>query len=323
MPTELRVNGQVREMIRCPRCSADVVDAEVELRCVNSGCGTRFPIVNGIPVLLNEEASVYSISQVLQEDPSLATTQRKAMLLRWLPSLGKNIKAAANYRRFAETLANQSASPRVLIIGGRVLGEGMDWLANESGIELVETDIRLGPRTQIICDAHNIPFADKSFDGVVIQAVLQYAVDPDKCADEIHRVLGNDGIVYVETPFMQQVMDNYDFIRFTHLGQRRLFRRFAELDSGVACGPGMALAWSYLYFLLSFSRSSRVRQLLRMFAIATSFYLKWFDRYLVDKPGAFDAASGYYFMGRKTQSVLSDGELIRLYKGAHPIFLPV
>ncbi len=84
---------------------------------------------------------------------------------------------------------------------------------------------------------------DESFDGVICQAVLEHVLDPYRCVEEIHRVLRPNGLVYAETPFMQQVHGGtHDFTRFTHLGHRRLFRKFAEVDSGVVCGPGMALA---------------------------------------------------------------------------------
>ncbi len=51
---------------------------------------------------------------------------------------------------------------------------------------------------------------------------------------EIHRVLKDDGIVYADTPFMQQVHEGaYDFTRFTLSGHRWLFKNFALLDSTV------------------------------------------------------------------------------------------
>ena len=66
----------------------------------------------------------------------------------------------------------------------------------------------------------------------------------------MYRVLKYDGLVYAETPFMQQVhMGKYDFHRFTHLGHRRLFRDFSQIESGVMCGLGMALACGYYYFI--------------------------------------------------------------------------
>ena len=196
------------------------------------------------------------------------------------------------------------------------MGQGMEPLVNNSKIELVESDVSFGTRTGIICDAHDIPFEDGSFDGVIVQAVLEHVVDPYRCCEEIHRVLNAQGLVYSETPFMQQVHGGrYDFTRFTYLGHRRLFRKFEEIDSGAICGPGSALAWSYMYFLLSFTTSKILRMIIKFFARLTSFYLKYFDYYLINQPAALDAASGYYFMGRKAERVLSDSDLITLYRG--------
>jgi hypothetical protein len=45
------------------------------------------------------------------------------------------------------------------------------------------------------------------------------------------------------------------------------------------------------------------------------FWLKYFDYYLINKPGTLDGASGYYFMGRRSDQILADRELIKLYKG--------
>ncbi len=142
-------------------------------------------------------------------------------------------------------------------------------------------------------------------------------LDPSRCVEEIHRVLKPDGLVYAETAFMQQVHGaRFDFARFTHLGHRRLFRRFEELDSGALCGPGMALAWAYRYFLLSFVGSRAWRSLLSAFANLTSFYLKYADRWLIDRPGALDAASAVYFLGQCSDHALTGRELITLYRGA-------
>ncbi len=63
-------------------------------------------------------------------------------------------------------------------------------------------------------------------------------------AAEIHRVLRPGGIVYADTPFLQQVHEGaYDFTRFTDSGHRFLFRRFERIDSGsvAGCGHGAAL----------------------------------------------------------------------------------
>jgi hypothetical protein len=47
----------------------------------------------------------------------------------------------------------------------------------------------------------------------------------------------------------------------------------------------------------------------------TLFWLKYLDHFLVDKPAALDAASAYFFLGRKSERILDDGEVIRLHRG--------
>ena len=321
----LRLSPSVRELLCCPICRAKLQQALEQLECTNPECTTSFPIVDGIPVLINERSSIFSIDDFVSHHKTFfgnkSENRLEKTIRHLMPTIGKNIKGKSNYSRMSRVLLGQATCPRVLVIGGSILGQGMESLAENTAIDLVETDVAFGPRTMLICDAHDIPFKDGSFDGAIVQAVLEHVVDPYRCCEEIHRVLKEQGVVYAETPFIQQVHGGrYDFTRFTHLGHRRLFRRFEEMDSGAVCGPGMALAWSYQYFLVSFTTSRALRALFRNFASLTSFYLKYLDYYLINKPGAFDAASGYYFMGRKAERVLSDRDLIKLYKGAEQYY---
>lgn len=288
--------------------------------CINSKCAAHFPIVAGIPVLLNDKLSIFSIDDFVSYKKPFAVgigENIKKIIRFFIPTISRNIKADENYSRLINLLQKQSITPRILVIGGGTLGQGMETLVNNKSLVLVESDVSFGPRTGLICDAHNIPFMNESFDCVIAQAVLEHVVDPNRCVEEIHRVLNENGLVYAETPFMQQVhCAPYDFTRFTFLGHRRLFRRFEEIDSGAGSGPGMALAWSYQSFLLSFTASRIMIKLVGIFARLTSFYFKYFDYYLINKPKTLDYASGLYFMGRKGKQILSDRDLIKLYKGS-------
>jgi SAM-dependent methyltransferase len=273
--------------------------------------------------LINEKRSIFSLEDFALRRNTTFQLQRNKIetflhgLVDLLPDISTAVGAKQNYANLRELLLAQTPAPKVLVLGGSIQGTGMEALASARSLEVVATDVSFGPCTALVCDAHDIPFEDETFDGVIAQAVLEHVVDPYRCAEEIYRVLKHGGLVYAETPFMQQVhMGRYDFTRFTHSGHRRLFRRFDEIASGPVCGPGMALAWSYQYFLLSFTASRRLRGLIRACARLTSFYLKYVDYYLVKKSAAFDAASGFYFMGRKGETVLPDRELIRYYKGA-------
>jgi SAM-dependent methyltransferase len=185
-------------------------------------------------------------------------------------------------------------------------------------VETVDTDVVIGPRTRVLADAHDLPFADGSFHAVVVQAVLGNVADPGRAVAEMHRVLMSDGFVYAETNFLQGVcMGPYDFTRYTHVGQRRLFRDFDELCSGVQCGPGMMLSWAVVWFLMALGgRSGAARLAVRAIAPYLVFWLKYLDRYLVDKPGAFDAASATFFLGRRRTSPVPDREILMSYRGA-------
>lgn len=316
--TEVSLSREVQELLRCPSCRA-VVQSEGGGGYLCAACGKRYPVVGGIPVLLDEAKSVFRIEEICTTRfPERAAAQSRSRFpwRSWLPTLGANIKGKDNYALIAREILPQLVRPRVLVVGGRIVGEGMAELVSNRDLELVETDVAIGPRTALVCDAHDLPFADAAFDLVIIQAVLEHVVDPVRCCAEIHRVLKAQGYVYAETPFMQQVHGGaYDFTRFTHLGHRRLFRYFTEISSGAVCGPGMALAWSYQHFLLSFSNSRRVRAWLGLFAKLTAFPLKYADYYLIDKRGTLDAASGYFFLGEKASIPLSDYELVKSYKG--------
>lgn len=322
MKPQIKISDSVQKSLRCPVCHGELgpLDHDGRFHCLNDQCQTTYPTIDGIPCLINENSSIFSFDDFIQQrETTLRLKENKIIktIQRSIPSTSNNIKAKRNYRLFAQKLLKKSSHPRVLVLGGSILGQGMEAILSFPAIEFVETDVSFGPRTTLICDAHDIPFVDGSFDGVIVQAVLEHVVDSFACVEEIHRVLKKDGLVYAETPFIQQVHGRqYDFMRFTHLGHRRLFRKFTEIESGAVCGTGMALAWSYEYFLLSFVKSRFARRLVKAFAGLTSFYLKYFDHLTIDKPGTLDAASGYYFMGKKSDTPLADKELIKLYRGA-------
>jgi uncharacterized protein YbaR (Trm112 family)/SAM-dependent methyltransferase len=307
--------------LRCPVCRNGLVASESTLVCVATACGATFPIVDGIPVLINEGASLFTISDVVASrdpggiPPSPSWKQRLAAAL---PPLGKNYRAPENFVLLHDELrARPGAMKRVLVIGGGILGLGMEHLVGDPTVELVETDVFFGPRSRYIVDAHDLPFADGIFDAVVMQGVLGALIDPNRAVSEIQRVLQPNGLVYIETPFVQQVcMGRFDFQRYSHLGLRRLFRAFEEIRSGAQAGPAMALAWSYQYLLWSFVTSRMGRSVMLVVARLTGWWLPQVDRFLLDRPGGIDGASGVFFLGRKSKTVLSDRELLAGYRGA-------
>jgi SAM-dependent methyltransferase/uncharacterized protein YbaR (Trm112 family) len=311
--------------LRCPAC-AGLLSSTSEQGLSCQGCGAKYPVVRGVPVLIDEAKSMFRIDECIatfhvpqEEQPRKRTLKDLARdaLSAMTPTVGANLAGKESLQLVADRLREESPAARVLVLGGGSLGVGMDALVNEPGFALAESDVVFGPRANLICDAHNVPFADGTFDAVVAQAVFEYAADPFRMADEIHRVLRPNGFVYAESPFMQQVHGGaYDFFRFTHVGHRRLFRRFEEERSGIVCGPGMALSWSYRYFLRSLINEGKARALVNMVANLTSFWVSRFDKHLEHNVGAFDAASAFYFLGRRSDKTLTDREILASYRGA-------
>jgi SAM-dependent methyltransferase len=206
----------------------------------------------------------------------------------------------------------------VLVIGAGALGDGIEALLDDLALDVIETDVYIGARTTVVCDAHQLPFAAATFHAVVVQAVLEHVMDPQRVVDEIHRVLTPRGFVYAETPFMQQVHEGaYDMSRFTMVGHRRLFRWFDELEAGVLCGPATAFLWALRYLVRCLPRRSRTaRELLDRLVCLTFFWLKYLDDLIVHRPAAVDAASGIYFLGRRRDSPVNDRAVIDSYRGA-------
>ena len=290
----------------CPVCRGRLLAEDESLECLR--CGRGYGRVHGVPCLIDPESTIFDQNPPPAPTPSLAA--------RLLPSLSGNPVSRGNYRRFVDLLLAECRRPRVLVLGGAAVGQGLAPFLDHPLIEWVETDVFPSARTDLLCDAHMVPFEDASFDGVVAQALLEHTLDPARVVEEIRRVLRPTGMVYAETPFIQQVHAGaYDFTRYTHLGHRRLFRYFTEVESGPACGPGMALAWTWQAFLTSFVGGRRGRQAAALIARLTAWWLKWLDPLLVRRRACYDTASSFYFWGRRSERALDDRALIASYRG--------
>ncbi|MEO8969743.1 MAG: class I SAM-dependent methyltransferase [Solirubrobacteraceae bacterium] len=91
-----------------------------------------------------------------------------------------------------------------------------------------------------------LPFADSSFDGVIIKDLLEHVADPAGTVREALRVLRPGGLVFASSPDAQRwVWNDYTHRRpFTRVGYRRLFadQRFEVVHCGYeAVMPGTSI----------------------------------------------------------------------------------
>ena len=166
--------------LRCPVCCSKLRLGSDRCTCQSATCRREFPLKNGVPILIDSRLSVFEESGRPESDPSptgpAATARRLAAAL--LPSLGRNIGSKQAYSKFAEILLAISTKPKVLVVGGATIGAGLDTILNQESIEFIESDVYLSPRTALVCDAHQIPFEADTFDGLIVQAVLEHVADP-------------------------------------------------------------------------------------------------------------------------------------------------
>jgi SAM-dependent methyltransferase len=313
-----RIDEQVLELLRCPRCRGELSTGDEAYTCKAAACQYAYPVSKRVPILVDPEKSVFDIETFTRQEATFfrPIPEWRRVLSEMIPEMSKNVAAERVYARLRSLLVAANKISNVLVVGGGVTGSGMESLLNDKRIRLIETDAAIAERTQLICDGHDLPFADASMDAVVVQAVLEHVVDPVRCVEEIFRVLKPGGLVYSDTPFMQQVHGRqFDFTRFTRLGHRRLFRKFDEVESGITCGPGMALAWSLRYFFMSLSDHPGYRAVASAGSRLAFWWLTLLDPWLVTRASANDAASAFFFLGRKGDKVLSDRELLRSYVG--------
>jgi len=309
--------ADVASLLVCPRCRCPAVQEGEAFRCSSDSCvfsaPGSFPLVERWPVLADSEHSVLDPAELRKsatgEQPRWSIERVPPRFRSW--ARPRNHVAVRNVEILLRLLGEPV--PVILVVGGATMGNGVEQIYADPKTRVVAFDIYGSPLVQLIADAHQLPLATESVDAVVVQAVLQQVLDPGRVVEEIHRVLRPGGLVYAETPFLQQVAHaGPDFTRYTSSGHRGLFRAFEEVAAGPVAGPGAQMLSSVDHLVRGLLRSELAGKLTRV----AFFWLRYLDR-LVPTAFAMDNASAYYFLGRRSERELSPRELLEYYRGAH------
>lgn len=298
------------DVLRCPRCRSTLDSGRTS--CTNRECryaDQGFRRVVDQPVLIDADASIVDPAMVA---PAAAPRTGMSALAGRLGR--KNTVAARVADRLIGALRSSGrARPTVLVVGGGTVGSGLEALYAAPDVDLIAFDIFPSRHTRFVADAHSIPLRDECVDAVVVQAVLEHVLDPWTVVGEIRRVLRRDGLVFADTPFLQQVHEGpYDFTRFTESGHRWLFRDFTLIESGVVAGPGTQLAWSLAHAARSIIPLRGVATAVQLAMTPLSLFVDRFARH----GAAIDGASSVYFLGSKSGTSLRPRDIVGHYRGS-------
>jgi SAM-dependent methyltransferase len=110
----------------------------------------------------------------------------------------------------------------------------------------VEFEHKIFRHTDVVGDAHHLPFRDSVFDRVFAFNVFEHLREPKRAAAEILRVLKPGGTVAIHTAFLQALHEPPNhFFNATEFGVRDWFENFdiERCDVSGNFGPGVMLGF--------------------------------------------------------------------------------
>ena len=278
---------KLQKALACPECGSGLKNENNGLEC--GQCLRIYPVKGGAAIFHNLE--------------DIAGQPKPDFLLFYLKNFLKNYpgffqllyKITTPVFGKAPRAILKKTGPDALVVN---LGSGVISVDKK----IIDVDFQAYPNVKIVADASNLPFKDESVDGVVSESLLEHVADAPKAIQEIKRVLKPGGWVYVAVPFMLGFHSAPgDYYRWTNVGLEEAFRDFEQKESGVACGPTLALTrmiGEWLSLVLSFGIEA-LRQFWSLFFMLIFLPVNLLDAVLARYSSSVNIPMTVYFMGRK------------------------
>tara|TARA_B100000242_G_C43054238_1_gene492919 strand:- start:814 stop:1653 length:840 start_codon:yes stop_codon:yes gene_type:complete len=227
-------------MFICPKCHSKLSPNLKLIPKKCSKCNTKinFHKIGGtksVPLLL-KDAESYSL------DPYIKRVGANNTVVRGIYSYFSVTKKKIPFlNKYA---LSKLPNLKILVIGGGTLSFGMEKFMRKFSEYIYFSDIYVTPLVDVVCDAHNLPFSEFSFDVVICTSVFEHLENPDIASKNIYKVLKNEGILYSEIPFLQSVHEkDFDFTRYTMNGHLKLFNDLNPVEYGISKGFYITLLW--------------------------------------------------------------------------------
>ena len=165
----------------------------------------------------------------------------------------------------------------------------------------VTLDMNAGVCPDHVCniDEDRLPFADESFDAVLMFNVFEHVDQKIQVLEEIHRVLRMEGRVYILAPHFSSTSQHTDPTHKNGIGTRTLDYVVEKTDIGKNFGFYSNVRFSYIESMITLSRAwALVPGLTRL---VNRYSASWEEYWCYIVRGA-----GLFWILRKEPNVLSD-----------------
>lgn len=123
--------------------------------------------------------------------------------------------------------------PVIVELGSRIINEQKNLSArsvfgqsSEKG-EYIGVDFLKGEGVDKVCDVRDLPFSDSSINAVIAMNLFEHVEESWLAFDEIKRVISEDGVVIIGTPFCYEIHGcPDDFYRYTPDHYLNVFKDF-------------------------------------------------------------------------------------------------
>jgi glycosyltransferase involved in cell wall biosynthesis/SAM-dependent methyltransferase len=111
---------------------------------------------------------------------------------------------------------------------------------------VVEVEYAIFRHTDVVGDAHCLPFDDETFSAVIALNAFEHYREPEKVAAELYRVLKSGGRIFIRTAFLQPLHERpWHFYNCTRYGLAQWFKAFETEQLHVSSNfcPNHSIAW--------------------------------------------------------------------------------
>ncbi len=196
-------------ILRCPETGQKLTFDETGTMLASIDGLRRWPIVDGRPVLSGQ-----SDPEIQPLDHTSSVLPDSALeLIRAAKGLVLNLSAGASPRQFDH---------------------------------VVEADVTIFRHTDVVADAHRMPFDDEVFEAVVVTNVFEHYRDPARVASELHRIMKPGGRILIRTAFLQPLhRREWHSFNCTRYGLEEWLKEFEteKLHVSDNFSPEYSVAW--------------------------------------------------------------------------------